>query len=66
MHMDQYKKINKKIDYLERIDLESPTGLELSKWCSDQITWAYKWKKITYGQMKELCNRMVGIFGGNR
>ena len=60
-----YQKISKKIDYLEHIDLESPMGIELSDWCSNQITWAYKWKKITSEQMEELCHRMINIFEGN-
>lgn len=63
--MTQYQKISKKIDYLEKIDLESPTGIEISRWCSDQITWACKWKKITHAEMEELCRRMIDIFGGN-
>lgn len=44
--MTQYQKISKKIDYLEKIDFESPIGIETSRWCSNQITWAYKWKKL--------------------
>lgn len=63
--MTQYQKISKQIDYLERIDTESSSGIELSRWCADQITWAYKWKKITYEQMSELCVRMIQLFGGN-
>ena len=63
--MTQDQKISRKIDYLERIGLESPTGIEISRWCSDQITWAYKWKKITHAEMKELCGRMIDIFRGN-
>lgn len=63
--MTQYQKISKKIDYLEKIDLESSTGIETSRECSDQITWAYKWKKITKAEMEELCGRMIDIFGGN-
>ena len=63
--MTQYQKISKRIDYLERIDLESSTGIETSRWCSDQITWAYKWKKITKAEMEELCERMINIFEGN-
>ena len=64
--MTQYQKIKKQIDRLERVDLESSTGIELSTWCSDQITWAYKWKKITHAEMEELCGRMIDIFGGSR
>ena len=59
-----YQKISKQIDYLERINLDSSTGIELSTWCSNQITWAYKWKKITKEQMEELCKRMINIFEG--
>ena len=62
--MTQYLKISKRIDYLEKIDIESPTGIQLSKWCSDQISWAYRWKKLTYSEMEELCRRMILIFGG--
>ena len=63
--MTLYQKINSKIDYLERIDLESPTGLELSRWCSDRITWGYKWKKLTEEEMMELTGRMINLFEGD-
>ena len=35
--MTQYQKISRKIDYLERIDLESPMGIETSRWCSNYL-----------------------------
>ena len=63
--MTLYQKINNKIDYLERVDLESPTGQELSRWCSDHITWGYKWRKLTEEEMTELTARMINLFEGN-
>ena len=61
---EQFVKISKQIDYLERLDLDSPTAIQISTWCSDQITWANKWHKISESELEILCNRMIELFGG--
>lgn len=37
---NQYSKINKWIEMLQRTDLESPQGIQLSMLISDRIAWA--------------------------
>ena len=66
MSSNHFDRISKRIDALQRLDLESPQGITLSQWCSDRITWAYKWKHITKEQMSQLCDRMIEIFEGEK
>lgn len=40
----QYDKISKWIEMLQRTDLESPQGIQLSMLISDRIAWAIKFK----------------------
>lgn len=58
----QYDKINSWIEMLQRTDLESPQGIQLSALISDRITWATKFKKITPKQISELCDKMIEIY----
>ena len=59
---NQYSKINRWIEMLQRTDLESPQGIQLSMLISDRIAWATKFKKITSKQISELCDKMIEIY----
>lgn len=43
---NQYSKINSWIKILQRTDLGSPQGIQLSMLISDRISWATKFKKL--------------------
>ena len=62
--MTQYEKIKKQMNHLYRLDSDSVQFMNISRWCSDRITWAYKFKKITYEEMSELTTSMVNILEG--
>lgn len=47
---------------LQRTDLESPQGIQLSMLISDRIAWATKFKKITPEQISDLCDKMIEIY----
>lgn len=59
--MTQYEKIKQQITYLRHLDNDSVQFMTITQWCSDRITWAYKFKKITYEEMSELTASMVDI-----
>lgn len=63
--MSQYEKIKEQMKYLYRLDRESTSFQSISRWCSDRITWAYKFKHLTYEQMIELTTEMTRIFKGD-
>lgn len=63
--MSQYEKIKEQMRYLYRLDRESPSFQSISRWCSDRITWAYKFKHLNYEQMAELTTEMTKIFKGD-
>ena len=62
--MSQYEKIKEQMNYLYRIDRDSPSFQSISRWCSDRITWAYKFKHLNYNQMVELTTEMTKLFKG--
>lgn len=62
--MTQFDKIKKQMSHLYRLDRDSVQFTAISSWCSDRITWAYKFKKITYEEMSELTTAMVNILEG--
>lgn len=59
----EYQKIKSRID---AIKIGSMRFMEDAGWCTDRISWAYKFKKITEQQMEELCERMVELFEMDR
>lgn len=63
--MRQYDKIKKQLDLLKRYDQDSPQFIQLSTWCSNQITWAFKFKHIDEEQLNELCDIMISIQEGS-
>lgn len=60
----QYEKIKEQMRYLYKMDRESTSFQCISRWCSDRITWAYKFKYLTYEQMVELTTEMTKLFKG--
>lgn len=62
--MTQYDKIKKQLNLLSRYDTASPQFIELTTWCSNQITWAFKFKHISEEQLTELCDLMINIQEG--
>lgn len=53
----RYKLLIKTLDRLER---GLWTAVDIH-WCSDTITWLWKWRKITEEEMNVLCNRVIAI-----
>ena len=56
---EEYKKINFSLKRIENYQY-APQTIE---WCADRIAWAWKWRKITEEEMKELTFRVSKIFG---
>lgn len=63
--MTQYEKIKGWMKQLYRLDRDSAQFTSMCTLCSDRISWAYKFKKITHPQMSELCEEMIKIFEGD-
>lgn len=64
-HETEYEKISRMIDRVYRLDRHSYNFTTDSMWCTDRITWAWKFKKITELQKDELVDRMIEIFDTN-
>lgn len=54
----EYQKISEAIERLENFKYP----IHSSDWCSDRITWAWKFRKITEAQKDELVDRMIKVF----
>lgn len=54
----EYEKINEALERLE--NYKHP--IHSAEWCSNRISWAWKFRKITREQMEELANRMTEYF----
>lgn len=48
------------IDSIEKYEAGKPCNISFH-WCSNTITWLWKWRKITEDEMKSLCNRMINV-----
>jgi hypothetical protein len=53
-----YDEIDKALKSYEEF---KPYHTKSLAWITDRIYWCYKWKKITQGQMEELCDRAIEI-----
>lgn len=56
-----YERLLETLDRLENYKYVGDTMNKLS-WCSDTITWLWKWRKITKEEMESLCNRVIVLF----
>ena len=54
----RYKLLLKILDKLER---GLYTGGLDSYWCSETISWLWKWRKITEKEKNELCERVINL-----
>lgn len=59
---DYYSEINKVVTEYENHKSYHTRNIG---WAADRVAWAWKWKKITKGQMEELADRITAILDEN-
>lgn len=57
-----YSEIDKALQSYENYKPYHTRNIE---WISNRISWCWKWRKITKGQMEELCDRVIKILEGD-
>lgn len=57
-----YSEIDKALQSYENYKPYHTRNIE---WISNRISWCWKWRKITRGQMEELCDRTIEVLERN-
>ena len=50
------------LDTLDKLENYKYTGGLDVHWCSDTISWLWKWRKISEEEMETLCDRVIVLF----
>ena len=56
-----YDRLLKTLDDLENYKYVGNRFNKIS-WCSDTVTWLWKWRKISLEEMESICDRITILF----
>jgi hypothetical protein len=59
-----YEKLKSKLDAVIRMDRHSPYFMVEASKLADKISWAYRWKKVSWEEGTELIDKMTKVFEG--
>lgn len=59
-----YEKLKSKLDTVIKMDRHSPYFMTEASKLADKISWAYRWKKVTWEEGAELVEKMTQVFEG--